>query len=127
MKAIEGENDDLKGVLRKSYNRLENATLVELLKLLSSIPGAIEGDAFGKIYEYFLGNLAMAEGFRAGEFYTPTSIVRLIVEIIEPDHGRILDPAAGWAVWSVSQRGSLRTIRGRTRPPICPSSAGEDG
>ena len=55
----------------------------------------IEGDAFGKIYEYFLGKFAMSEGQKGGEFFTPTSIVKLIVEIIEPYHGRILDPACG--------------------------------
>ncbi len=55
----------------------------------------IEGDVFGKIYEYFLGNFAMAEGRRGGEFFTPTSLVKLIVEIIEPFQGRIFDPACG--------------------------------
>ena len=95
MKAIEAENADLKDVLPKSYNRIENRTLVELLKLLASIPMDIEGDAFGKIYEYFLGNFARTEGQKGGEFFTPTSIVRLIVEILEPFHGRILDPACG--------------------------------
>jgi len=55
----------------------------------------IEGDAFGKIYEYFLGKFAMTEGQKGGEFFTPTSIVKLIVEIIEPFHGRIYDPACG--------------------------------
>jgi len=55
----------------------------------------IEGDAFGRIYEYFLGKFAMTEGQKGGEFYTPTSIVKLIVEIIEPFHGRIFDPACG--------------------------------
>ena len=54
-----------------------------------------EGDTFGKIYEYFLGNFARAEGQRGGEFFTPTSLVKLIVEIIEPYHGRIFDPACG--------------------------------
>ncbi len=95
MRAIEAENPDLKDVLPKTYNRLENATLVELLKLIGSIPMDIEGDAFGRIYEYFLGNFAMTEGQKGGEFYTPTSIVKLIVEIIEPFHGRIFDPACG--------------------------------
>jgi len=95
MRAIEAENPDLKDVLPKTYNRLENATLVELLKLMGSIPMDIEGDAFGKIYEYFLGKFAMTEGQKGGEFYTPTSIVKLIVEIIEPFHGRIFDPACG--------------------------------
>jgi len=95
MKAIEAENPDLKDVLPKTYNRLENATLVELLKVMASIPMDIEGDAFGKIYEYFLGKFAMAEGQKGGEFFTPTSIVKLIVEIIEPFHGRVYDPCCG--------------------------------
>lgn len=97
MRAIEVENPDLKDVLPKTYNRLENATLVELLKLMGSIPMDIEGDAFGRIYEYFLGKFAMSEGQKGGEFFTPTSIFRLIVEIIEPFHGRIFDPASGSA------------------------------
>jgi len=95
MKAVEAENPDLKDVLSKSYNRLDNATIVELLKLMASIRMDIKGDAFGKIYEYFLGNFAMSEGQKGGEFFTPTSIVRLIVNIIEPYHGRIFDPACG--------------------------------
>jgi type I restriction enzyme M protein len=95
MRAIEAENEDLKDVLPKTYNRLEKDTLVTLLKNFNSIPMEIEGDAFGKIYEYFLGNFAMKEGQKGGEFFTPTSIVKLIVEIIEPFHGRIFDPACG--------------------------------
>jgi type I restriction enzyme M protein len=93
MLLIEGGNTDLKGVLPRSYNRLPNATLVELLRLLS--PLDLEGDAFGKVYEYFLGAFARAEGSKGGVFYTPTSIVRLIVEILQPFHGRIFDPACG--------------------------------
>jgi len=95
MRAIEAENPDLKDVLPKTYNRLESATLAELLKLMNSIPMDIEGDTFGKIYEYFLGEFAMSEGQQGGEFFTPTSIVKLIVGIIEPFHGRIFDPASG--------------------------------
>ena len=95
MRAIEAENDDLKDVLPKTYNRLDNQVLFNLLKNFNSVPMDIEGDAFGKIYEYFLGNFAMAEGQRGGEFFTPTSMVKLIVEIIEPYHGRIYDPACG--------------------------------
>jgi type I restriction enzyme M protein len=95
MKAIEADNEDLKDVLPKTYNRLENSTLVELLKTMSSIPMDIEGDAFGKIYEYFLGKFALSEGQKGGEFFTPTSLVKLIVEVIEPYHGRIFDPACG--------------------------------
>jgi type I restriction enzyme M protein len=95
MKAIESENEDLKDVLPKTYNALDKSLLISLLKNFSSIPMTIEGDAFGKIYEYFLGKFAMAEGQKGGEFFTPTSIVKLIVEIIEPYHGRIFDPACG--------------------------------
>jgi type I restriction enzyme M protein len=95
MRAVEAENPDLKDVLPKTYNRLDNPALVELLKLMASIPMDIEGDAFGKIYEYFLGNFAMSEGQKGGEFFTPTSVVRLIVRIIEPFNGRIFDPACG--------------------------------
>jgi len=95
MRAIEAENTDLKDVLPKTYNRLESSSLVELLKVMASIPMDIEGDAFGKIYEYFLGKFAMAEGQKGGEFFTPTAIVKLIVEILEPFHGRVYDPCCG--------------------------------
>ncbi|MCU0836005.1 MAG: type I restriction-modification system subunit M [Chromatiaceae bacterium] len=95
MRAIEAENPDLKDVLPKTYNRFENALLKELLKTLNSIPMDIEGDAFGRIYEYFLGNFARAEGQKGGEFFTPIAIVQLIVGIIQPFHGRILDLASG--------------------------------
>lgn len=95
MKSIEDNNPDLKGVLPKTYLRLENDTLIALLKNFSAIPIDIEGDAFGKIYEYFLGKFAMTEGQKGGEFFTPTSVVKLIVEIIEPFKGMVLDPACG--------------------------------
>lgn len=95
MKEIEQHNPALKNILPKNYNKLENSVLVELIKLMASIPMDIEGDVFGKIYEYFLGEFAMTEGQKGGEFYTPTSIVKLIVEIIEPFHGLIYDPACG--------------------------------
>lgn len=94
MAAVELDNEELKGVLPRSYGKLPNAVLIELLRLMDSL-GEIEGDAFGKIYEYFLGKFAMAEGQKGGVFYTPTSIVQLIVEIIEPFHGKIFDPACG--------------------------------
>jgi type I restriction enzyme M protein len=95
MRAIEAENPDLKDVLPKTYNRFDNALLKELLKAMNSIPADIEGDAFGKIYEYFLGQFAMSEGQKGGEFFTPTPIVQLIVSIIEPFHGLLFDPATG--------------------------------
>lgn len=71
MRAIEAENPDLKDVLPKSYNRLDNPTLTELLRLMSSIPMDIKGDAFGKIYEYFLGKFAMSEGSAAANSLRP--------------------------------------------------------
>jgi type I restriction enzyme M protein len=95
MKAVEDHNPDLRDVLPKTYNRLNDATLVSLLRTFHQIEMDIEGDVFGKIYEYFLGKFAMSEGQRGGEFFTPTSLVRLIVEIIEPFHGMLLDPAGG--------------------------------
>jgi len=95
MKAIEADNEELSGVLPNSYNHLDNDILVSLLKTFSQIEMDSQGDVFGKIYEYFLGKFAMAEGQRGGEFFTPPSLVRLIVEVIEPFHGRILDPACG--------------------------------
>jgi type I restriction enzyme M protein len=94
MRAIEEENEDLRDVLPKTYNRLENSVLRELIRIMNSIQD-IEGDAFGKIYEYFLGHFALSEGQRGGEFFTPTPIVKLIVEILEPFHGLLLDPACG--------------------------------
>jgi type I restriction enzyme M protein len=95
MRAVEEENEELRGVLPRQYTRLDNKTLKELFKLMNSIPADLEGDAFGQIYEYFLGNFAMKEGQKGGEFFTPVSIVKLIVEIIEPFHGKLFDPACG--------------------------------
>jgi type I restriction enzyme M protein len=95
MAAIEGENPALTGVLPRTYQSLTNATLISLLRSVNAILGDIDGDAFGKVYEYFLGKFAIAEGAKGGEYFTPTSIVRLIVEIIEPFTGKILDPACG--------------------------------
>jgi len=96
MSLIEAENDSLKGVLPKNYLRIQDDLLIALLKQFSKIKvDKIDGDAFGKIYEYFLGKFAGSEGQRGGEFFTPTSIVKLIVEILKPIKGRILDPACG--------------------------------
>ncbi len=95
MKAIEDENEDLRGVLPRTYTALTNATLATLIRNVNAILGDIDGDGFGKVYEYFLGKFAMAEGQKGGQFFTPTSIVRLIVGIMEPFKGRILDPACG--------------------------------
>jgi type I restriction enzyme M protein len=93
MKGIEDENEDLRGALPRTFNLIPNWVLVELLK--SFAPVNIPGDAFGRVYEYFMGNFAKRTMQKGGEFYTPGSIVKLIVEIIEPYHGRIFDPACG--------------------------------
>lgn len=95
MREIEKHNPTLAGVLPKTYNLFTSTLLKELLKKVSEIPATLDYDAFGRIYEYFLGEFAMAEGQGGGEFYTPSSIVKLLAEIIEPFHGRILDPACG--------------------------------
>ena len=95
MAAIETENPQLKGVLPRTYQELSNSTLVSLLRSVNAMLGDITGDGFGKVYEYFLGKFAIAEGAKGGEYFTPTPIVRLIVEIIEPFKGKILDPACG--------------------------------
>ena len=95
MKEIEAENKELAGILPKSFQILENRSIIMLLKNFNQIPDDIEGDAFGRIYEYFLGKFAIADGSGGGEFFTPTSIVKLIVEILEPYKGYIYDPACG--------------------------------
>jgi type I restriction enzyme M protein len=95
MKAVEAENTEIDGVLPKNYQRFEAATLKELLKLFGTIPAGVEGDVFGRIYEYFLGNFAARTLQKGGEYFTPYSVVRLIVEIVEPYHGRVYDPCCG--------------------------------
>ncbi len=95
MRAIERDNAQLSGVLPKTYQAFNARLLKELLKAFSTIPVDLQGDSFGKIYEYFLGEFAASEGSMGGEFYTPTSIVRLLVEVLEPFEGRVLDPACG--------------------------------
>ncbi len=96
MAAIEAQNPDLKGALPTStYARFDNDLLVSLIRAMKRIPMDLEGDMFGRVYEYFLGRFASAEGQKGGEFFTPTAIVKLIVGIIAPYHGRIFDPACG--------------------------------
>jgi type I restriction enzyme M protein len=95
MREIEKANPQLAGVLPKTYNLFTSTLLKELLKKVSEIPASLDFDAFGRIYEYFLGAFAMTEGQGGGEFYTPSCIVKLLTEVIEPFHGRILDLACG--------------------------------
>ncbi|MFH1490622.1 MAG: class I SAM-dependent DNA methyltransferase [Pseudomonadota bacterium] len=99
MEAIEEYKPELKGVLpQDEYFRLtrtDKTIPMQLLKNFSNIPEDAGGDMFGQIYEYFLGKFAMAEGQGGGEFFTPRSVVRLMVEIIEPHRGTVFDPACG--------------------------------
>ncbi|WP_297068359.1 N-6 DNA methylase, partial [uncultured Duncaniella sp.] len=106
MEGIEQHKPELVGSLPKDeYFNLEpkedgetirdDSLTASLLKIINSIPRDLEGDVFGKVYEYFLGKFASSEGKGGGEYYTPTSVVRLMVEMIEPYKGRILDPACG--------------------------------
>jgi len=111
MKAIEQDNPSVAGTLPQNYQILENATLVELLKLMQSIPMDIEGDVFGKIYEYFLGKFASKEGQRGGEFFTPTSLVKLIVGVIQPFSGRVFDPCCGSGGMFVQSAAFVRNHR----------------
>lgn len=96
---IEKENPTLKGVLDKRYARpeLDKRRLGELIDLISTIRLHKNGekDLLGRVYEYFLGQFASSEGKGGGEFYTPTSVVKTLVEMIEPYKGRIYDPACG--------------------------------
>lgn len=101
MELLEKENSSLKGVLSKNYARpeLDKTRLGELVTLFTNIEVgtdiAKERDVLGRVYEYFLGKFASAEGKLGGEFYTPSCVVRTLVEMIEPYKGRVFDPACG--------------------------------
>ena len=95
MKALEAENEAIKDALPKTYTRFDNDILKGLLKNFNAIDFGLGSDIFGRIYEYFLNEFAKTEGQGGGEFFTPSALVRLITEIIEPYHGKVLDPACG--------------------------------
>ncbi|MFI7190185.1 type I restriction-modification system subunit M [Nocardia nova] len=102
MDAIMGANESLLGTLPRIYNRdnIDQRRLGELVDLFNSAKFSRHGnqkarDLMGEVYEYFLGNFARAEGKRGGEFFTPPSVVRTIVEVLEPSSGRIYDPCCG--------------------------------
>ena len=101
MEAIERQNISLKGVLPKVYARqnLDRASLGGLIDLVGTIAlGTIEAkskDVLGQVYEYFLGQFALAEGKKGGQFYTPRSVVKLLVKMLEPYEGRVFDPCCG--------------------------------
>ena len=120
MLAIEADNASLKGVLPKDYARpaLNKVMLGELIDLVSEIGMAEEADRsrdiLGWVYEYFLGGFAGAEGKRGGEFYTPRSVVRLLVEILGPYKGRVYDPCCGSGGMFVQSEKFVEEHGGRT-------------
>lgn len=100
MEKIEEYKPELKDSLPKDeyfklYSPVDRTLPKSLLKIFANIPDNATGDVFGKVYEYFLAEFALAEGQGGGEFFTPTSVVKLMVEIIEPYKGTIFDPACG--------------------------------
>jgi type I restriction enzyme M protein len=98
MKLIEEEYDNLKGVLPKNFSIFSKELLRELLRIFNKeVLQKADGDLFGKIYEYFLNKFAMTGAQEGGEFFTPMSLVQTIVNVIEPDHGIVFDPACGSA------------------------------
>ena len=96
MELVESQSAQLKGVLPKTYTSFQNDLLRELLRIFNnSALNEIHDDIIGRIYEYFLNKFAPAVASDDGVFFTPKSLVRMIVNIIEPTHGTVLDPACG--------------------------------
>ncbi len=119
MDAIENENPVLRGVLPREYNKpsLDKRRLGELVDLISTIGFDADAhraqDILGRVYEYFLGQFAGREGKKGGEFYTPRSVVRLLVEMIEPYAGRVYDPCCGSSGMFVQSEEFIRAHGGR--------------
>lgn len=119
MDAIEKNNETLKGILPKVYARpnLDRTALGGLIDLIGNIAlgdeAARSKDLLGRVYEYFLGGFASEEGKRGGQFYTPKSIVKLMVEMIEPHQGRVYDPACGSGGMFIMSEKFVENHRGR--------------
>ncbi|TDR16751.1 type I restriction-modification system subunit M [Marinicella litoralis] len=117
--AIEAVNPKLKGVLNKLYTRLQidQTKLGELIDLVATIPFKHQSldskDILGHVYEYFLGQFALAEGKKGGQYYTPKSIVSLIVQMLEPFKGRVYDPAMGSGGFFVQSEHFIKAHKGR--------------
>ena len=112
MDVIEAEYEVLKGALPRGYTAFEPDLLADLVKIFDR-PAikAATGDVFGRIYEYFLNKFAMSGAQEGGEFFTPPSLVRMIVNVIEPDHGLVLDPACGSAGMFVQTGHFIEDVR----------------
>lgn len=119
LEAIEHDNPKLKGVLNKRYTQLQidQSKLGELIDLIATIPfthATLDSkDILGHVYEYFLGQFALAEGKKGGQFYTPKSIVSLIVQMLEPFKGRVYDPAMGSGGFFVQSEHFITAHKGR--------------
>src|SRR6478735_8113151 len=120
MDLLIGANPSLKGALPRIYNRdnVEQRRLGELLHLFNSARFTGQGaskarDLLGEVYEYFLEKFARAEGKRGGEFYTPSSVVKILVEILEPYKGRVYDPCCGSGGMFVQAEKFVLSHRGR--------------
>jgi len=119
LELIERDNPKLKGVLNKRYTQLQidQAKLGELIDLVATIPfqhaTLSSKDILGHVYEYFLGQFALAEGKKGGQFYTPKSIVSLIVQMLQPFKGRVYDPAMGSGGFFVQSEHFITEHQGR--------------
>jgi len=119
MTAIERDNPTLKGVLPKDYARpgLDKARLGQLINLVSDIalgaPADRAKDTLGRVYEYFLAQFASAEGKKGGQFYTPSHVVRILVEMLAPYKGRVYDPCCGSGGMFVSSEKFIEAHQGR--------------
>ncbi len=120
MEAIEGENPSLKNVLPKVYARqnLDATVLGELIDLISNVSiadaQARSADVFGHVFEFFLGEFALAEGKKGGQFYTPKSVVELLVNMLAPYKGRVFDPCCGSGGMFVQSEEFIAGHHGRT-------------
>ncbi len=119
MRAIERDNDSLKGVLYKEYSKpsLDPKMIGGLGDLftnqINQISCAEDFDFLGRIYEFFLAEFAGKEGKRGGDFYTPPSLVRTLVEMIEPLHGRLYDPCCGTGGFFIQSQNLIQAHRGK--------------
>lgn len=120
MDAIEKENPSLKGVLPKVYARqnLDPTSLGKIIDLIGNIAlGNVKSrsaDVLGHVFEYFLGEFALAEGKKGGQFYTPRSVVELLVEMLEPYKGRVMDPCCGSGGMFVQSEEFVKDHQGKT-------------
>jgi len=133
MEAIERRNPSLKGVLPKVYARqnLDRASLGGLIDLIGTIALGTEEakskDVLGQVYEYFLGQFALAEGKKGGQFYTPGSVVKLLVEMLEPYEGRVFDPCCGSGGMFVQSEKFIAAHQDHYKPSLQPSPKGRGG